>query len=166
VPVDIIDLPVGMQRYAMFTNEQGGILDDLMVANLGDDTLFLVVNAACKDQDLAHLRAHRRPCEVQPLFEERALLALQGPAAVKVLERLAPEVAGMTFMQFRPVTAGRGLLRQPLGLHRRRRLRDLGTGRAEALARRLLAEPEVQPSAWARATRCAWKPACACTATT
>jgi aminomethyltransferase len=58
VPVDIIDLPVGMQRYAMFTNEQGGILDDLMVANLGDDTLFLVVNAACKDQDLAHLRQH------------------------------------------------------------------------------------------------------------
>jgi aminomethyltransferase len=61
VPVDIIDLPVGMQRYAMFTNDQGGILDDLMVANLGNDELFLVVNAACKDQDLAHLRAHRRP---------------------------------------------------------------------------------------------------------
>ncbi|OTI30522.1 glycine cleavage system protein T, partial [Pseudomonas aeruginosa] len=58
VPVDIIDLPVGMQRYAMFTNEQGGILDDLMVANLGNDELFLVVNAACKDQDLAHLRTH------------------------------------------------------------------------------------------------------------
>src|SRR3982750_240269 len=48
VPVDIIDLPVGMQRYAMFTNENGGILDDLMVANLGDDQLMLVVNAACK----------------------------------------------------------------------------------------------------------------------
>ncbi|MDR4151482.1 glycine cleavage system aminomethyltransferase GcvT, partial [Bacillus thuringiensis] len=79
VPVDIIDLPVGMQRYAMFTNEQGGILDDLMVANLGDDTLFLVVNAACKDQDLAHLQSHiGNRCEVQPLFEERALLALQG----------------------------------------------------------------------------------------
>ena len=62
VPVDIIDLPVGMQRYAMFTNETGGILDDLMVANLGNDELFLVVNAACKDQDLAHLQqAHRRP---------------------------------------------------------------------------------------------------------
>ncbi|MFP3498375.1 glycine cleavage system aminomethyltransferase GcvT, partial [Pseudomonas sp. SIMBA_059] len=69
VPVDIIDLPAGMQRYAMFTNEQGGILDDLMVANLGDDTLFLVVNAACKDQDLAHLRKHiGNRCEVQPLF--------------------------------------------------------------------------------------------------
>lgn len=56
VPVDIIDLPVGMQRYAMFTNDNGGILDDLMVANLGNDELFLVVNAACKDQDLAHLQ--------------------------------------------------------------------------------------------------------------
>ena len=82
VPVDIIDLPVGMQRYAMFTNEQGGILDDLMVANLGNDELFLVVNAACKDQDLAHLRKHLGAhCQIQPLFEERALLALQGPPA-------------------------------------------------------------------------------------
>ncbi|MDQ3202298.1 MAG: glycine cleavage system aminomethyltransferase GcvT, partial [Pseudomonadota bacterium] len=93
VPVDIIDLPVGMQRYAMFTNENGGILDDLMVANLGDDELFLVVNAACKDQDLAHLQQHiGEHCTIEPLFEERALLALQGPAAVKVLARLAPEV--------------------------------------------------------------------------
>ncbi|MFO6378488.1 glycine cleavage system aminomethyltransferase GcvT, partial [Pseudomonas aeruginosa] len=57
VPVDILDLPVGQQRYALFTDEQGGILDDLMVANLGD-CLLLVVNAACKHQDLAHLRRH------------------------------------------------------------------------------------------------------------
>ena len=56
VPVDIIDLPSGKQRYAFFTNEQGGIMDDLMVANLGDH-LFVVVNAACKDQDIAHLQA-------------------------------------------------------------------------------------------------------------
>lgn len=90
VPVDIIDLPVGMQRYAMFTNDQGGILDDLMVANLGNDEVFLVVNAACKDQDLAHLRQHiGDQCTIEPLFEERALLALQGPSAVKVLARLA-----------------------------------------------------------------------------
>lgn len=76
VPVDIIDLPVGMQRYAMFTDAQGGILDDLMVANLGDDKLFLVVNAACKAQDLAHLQAQiGNACDVQPLFEARALLA-------------------------------------------------------------------------------------------
>jgi len=104
VPVDIIDLPVGMQRYALFTNEEGGILDDLMVANLGNDELFLVVNAACKDQDLTHLKQHLEgQCEVESLFDSRALLALQGPAAAKVLARLAPQVGSMTFMQFAPV---------------------------------------------------------------
>lgn len=148
VPVDIIDLPVGMQRYAMFTNEQGGILDDLMVANLGNDTLFLVVNAACKEQDLAHLRQHiGNQCEIQPLFEERALLALQGPAAVKVLERLAPEVAGMTFMQFSSVQ----LLGVDCYVSRSGYTGEDGfeisvpAANADTLARRLLAEPEVAP---------------------
>ncbi|MGJ3442522.1 glycine cleavage system aminomethyltransferase GcvT [Pseudomonas sp. Je.1.5.c] len=147
VPVDIVDLPVGMQRYAMFTNESGGILDDLMVANLVNDELFLVVNAACKEQDLAHLQQHiGNRCEVQPLFEERALLALQGPAAVTVLARLAPEVAGMTFMQFRPIT----LLGQDCYVSRSGYTGEDGyeisvpAAAAEALARRLLAEPEVQ----------------------
>ena len=147
VPVDIIDLPVGMQRYAMFTNEQGGILDDLMVANLGNDELFLVVNAGCKDQDLAHLRKHLGGhCQVQPLFEERALLALQGPAAVNVLQRLAPDVAKMTFMQFAPVT----LLGADCYVSRSGYTGEDGfeisvpADRAEELARRLLAEPEVQ----------------------
>ncbi|KJK18493.1 glycine cleavage system aminomethyltransferase GcvT [Pseudomonas sp. 2(2015)] len=147
VPVDIIDLPVGMQRYAMFTNEHGGILDDLMVANLGNDELFLVVNAACKEQDLAHLRKHiGDQCQIQPLFEERALLALQGPAAVKVLERLAPVVAKMTFMQFQPVQ----LLGADCFVSRSGYTGEDGfeisvpAGKAEELARRLLAEPEVQ----------------------
>ncbi|EKG78269.1 aminomethyltransferase family protein, partial [Vibrio cholerae] len=63
VPVDIIDLPVGKQRYAFFTNAQGGIMDDLMVANMGDH-LFVVVNAACKAQDIAHLKAHL-PADVE-----------------------------------------------------------------------------------------------------
>ena len=146
VPVDIIDLPVGMQRYAMFTNEHGGILDDLMVANLGNDELFLVVNAACKDQDLAHLRKHiGEQCQIQPLFEERALLALQGPAAVKVLERLAPAVAQMTFMQFQPVQ----LLGADCYVSRSGYTGEDGfeisvpADKAEELARRLLAEPEV-----------------------
>src|SRR5690606_11784236 len=93
VPVDIIDLPAGLQRYAMFTDENGGILDDLMVANLGDNTLYLVVNAACKEQDLAHLKQHiGNQCEIESQFEERGLLALQGPKAAEVLARLAPEV--------------------------------------------------------------------------
>ena len=147
VPVDIIDLPVGMQRYAMFTNEHGGILDDLMVANLGNDQLFLVVNAACKEQDLAHLRNHlSEHCSIEPLFEERALLALQGPQAVTVLERLAPEVANMTFMQFAAVP----LLGADCFVSRSGYTGEDGfeisvpAEQAEALARRLLAEPEVQ----------------------
>ncbi len=147
VPVDIVDLPVGMQRYAMFTNESGGILDDLMVANLGNDELFLVVNAACKDQDLAHLQKHLgHLCEVQPLFEERALLALQGPAAVSVLARLAPEVTKMTFMQFAAVR----LLGVDCYVSRSGYTGEDGfeisvpATSAEALARSLLAETEVE----------------------
>jgi len=146
VPVDIIDLPVGMQRYAMFTNEQGGILDDLMVANLGNDELFLVVNAACKDQDLAHLRNHiGNQCTIEPLFEARALLALQGPAAVTVLARLAPDVAKMTFMQFQRVT----LLGMECFVSRSGYTGEDGfeisvpAADVETLARALLAEPEV-----------------------
>jgi len=147
VPVDIIDLPVGMQRYAMFTNEAGGILDDLMVANLGNDELFLVVNAACKEQDLAHLQKHLgHLCEVVPLFEERALLALQGPAAVSVLARLAPEVTKMTFMQF----ASLRLLGVDCYVSRSGYTGEDGfeisvpAASAEALARSLLAETEVE----------------------
>lgn len=148
VPVDIIDLPVGMQRYAMFTNESGGILDDLMVANIGNDELILVVNAACKDQDLAHLQQHLAgQCDIHPLFEERALLALQGPEAVTVLARLAPEVAKMTFMQFAKVT----LLGADCYVSRSGYTGEDGfeisvpADQADALARRLLAEPEVAP---------------------
>lgn len=147
VPVDIIDLPVGMQRYAMFTDENGGILDDLMVANLGHDTLFLVVNAACKEQDLAHLQQHiGNQCDIESLFEARALLALQGPKAVDVLARLAPEVAKMTFMQFAPVR----LLGVECYVSRSGYTGEDGfeisvpSEHAEALARSLLAETEVE----------------------
>ncbi|MFF7706003.1 glycine cleavage system aminomethyltransferase GcvT [Pseudomonas sp. NPDC007930] len=147
VPVDILDLPTGLQRYALFTDEQGGILDDLMVARLGADELLLVVNAACKDADLAHLQAHLgAQCSLEPLFEARALLALQGPAAVTVLARLAPQVASMTFMQFAAVE----LLGQPCYVSRSGYTGEDGyeisvpAEAAEALARRLLAEPEVE----------------------
>ncbi|WP_268801054.1 glycine cleavage system aminomethyltransferase GcvT [Pseudomonas huanghezhanensis] len=148
VPVDIIDLPAGMQRYAMFTNANGGILDDLMVANLGDDQLMLVVNAACKHQDLAHLQQHiGSQCEIKPLFEERALLALQGPQAVTVLARLAPDVAKMTFMQFARVSidgidcyVSRSGYTGEDGYEI-----SVPSDHAESLARRLLAEPEVAP---------------------
>lgn len=147
VPVDIIDLPVGLQRYAMFTDADGGILDDLMVANLGDDTLYLVVNAACKDQDLAHLKQHiGEQCQIESLFEERALLALQGPKAVEVLARLAPEVSKMTFMQVARVR----LLGSECIVSRSGYTGEDGfeisvaVDQAEALARSLLAEVEVE----------------------
>jgi aminomethyltransferase len=147
VPVDIVDLPVGLQRYALFTNDEGGILDDLMVANAGDH-LFLVVNAACKDADLAHLRAKiGDKCEIEPLFEQRALLALQGPKAVDVLARLAPQVAAMTFMQFATLE----LLGVSCHVSRSGYTGEDGyeisvpVEQAEALARRLLADPDVLP---------------------
>ena len=96
VPVAIKSLAEGRQRYALFTNDDGGILDDLMVANRGDH-LFLVVNAACKEADIAHLRAGLPTCEVE-VITDRALIALQGPAAEETLARIAPEVADMRFM--------------------------------------------------------------------
>ncbi|CCN34023.1 Aminomethyltransferase [Vibrio nigripulchritudo SO65] len=102
VPVDIVDLPVGNQRYAFFTNEEGGIMDDLMVANFGDH-LFVVVNAACKEQDIAHLKANLPESVELEIIADRALLALQGPKAAAVLARLAPEVSDMVFMDAREI---------------------------------------------------------------
>lgn len=102
VPVDVVGLGAGRQRYALFTNNSGGILDDLMVAHRGDH-LLLVVNAACKGADEAHLRAHLSDvCEIEVL--QRGLLALQGPMAEAALVRLAPEVAAMAFMDVREVS--------------------------------------------------------------
>ncbi len=98
MPVDVLGLAEGRQRYGLFTNEAGGILDDLMFANRGDH-LFVVVNAACKDQDIAHMRAHLSDACVVEEITDRALVALQGPAAEPALARLVPGAAEMTFMQ-------------------------------------------------------------------
>lgn len=96
-PVDIIGLGEMKQRYALFTNELGGVMDDLMVSNAGDH-LFVVVNAACKEQDISHMRRHiGERCEIEVL-QERALLALQGPGAAAVMARLAPSSQHMVFM--------------------------------------------------------------------
>src|SRR6478609_7497375 len=89
VPQDIVALAPGRQRYAQFTNQDGGILDDLMVANFGDH-LFLVVNAACKAEDEAHLRAHLSDTCVIDSLTDRALVALQGPKAESALAKLSP----------------------------------------------------------------------------
>jgi aminomethyltransferase len=97
VPMDVVDLAVGKQRYAFFTNSNGGILDDLMITRRAND-LFLIVNAACKAADIAHLVTHiGHRCTVQPL-PDRALLALQGPKAARALSRLNADVAALTFM--------------------------------------------------------------------
>ena len=103
VPVDILGLPEGRQRYAFFTNESGGILDDLMVANRGDH-LLLIVNASRKAADEAHLRQHLSgTCMIEALAD-RALLALQGPRAQEALARFTPEIASMRFMDIRTVS--------------------------------------------------------------
>ncbi|MGY0218476.1 glycine cleavage system aminomethyltransferase GcvT [Endozoicomonadaceae bacterium StTr2] len=107
VPVDIIDLPSGKQRYALFTNKEGGILDDLMVTNYSGEAgeeLYVVVNAACKDQDIAHMRAHLPEGVELEVLEDRALVALQGPAAAEVMKRFAPSTAEMVFMDSRKMS--------------------------------------------------------------
>src|SRR2546423_4634574 len=145
VPVDVVDLAAGKQRYAFFTNASGGILDDLMITRREDD-LLLVVNAACKDADIQHMVTHiSHRCRVQPM-PERALLALQGPKAVTALARLAPGVEELTFM-----TGGRfDIAGIDCFLTRSGYTGEDGfeisvpAEDAEALARTLLQQPEVK----------------------
>ncbi|OKO84964.1 glycine cleavage system aminomethyltransferase GcvT [Bradyrhizobium sp. AS23.2] len=101
VPQDIVAIAPGRQRYAQFTNADGGILDDLMVANFGDH-LFLVVNAACKAEDEAHLRAHLSDDCIIDSLADRALIALQGPKAEAALAKLCAEAPSMKFMDAGP----------------------------------------------------------------
>ncbi|MCS3928484.1 aminomethyltransferase [Bradyrhizobium elkanii] len=101
VPQDIVAIAPGRQRYAQFTNPDGGILDDLMVANFGDH-LFLVVNAACKEADEAHLRAHLSDDCIIDSLQDRALIALQGPKAEAALAKLCAEAPSMKFMDAGP----------------------------------------------------------------
>ena len=97
VPGDIQALKPDRMRYTLLTDASGGILDDLMVTNLGDH-LHLVVNAACKATDIEHLKRELEPAVAVTPLPDRALLALQGPAAAAVLGRLMPEVKAMPFM--------------------------------------------------------------------
>jgi aminomethyltransferase len=101
VPQDIVGVAAGRQRYAQFTNAAGGLLDDLMVANFGDH-LFVVVNAACKAEDEAHLRANLSDVCVIESLPDRALIALQGPKAAPVLEKFCAEALAMRFMDAGP----------------------------------------------------------------
>lgn len=99
VPSSITTLPPGKARYTVLTNEEGGILDDLIVSNAGDH-LFVVVNAAMRDQDIPHMRRQLQGVDLIEL-EDRALVALQGPAAIDVLATMAPAAADLRFMETR-----------------------------------------------------------------
>ncbi|MGB0631064.1 MAG: glycine cleavage system aminomethyltransferase GcvT [Alphaproteobacteria bacterium] len=101
VPGDIAGLAPGRMRYTQFTNDEGGILDDLMVTNVGD-YLFLVINAACKDADIAHLKNALPPAIEVDVLDDRALIALQGPSASVVLSKHAPGAENMPFMSALP----------------------------------------------------------------
>lgn len=97
IPSALQDLPIGQQIYAVLTNEAGGIIDDLIIARWGVDEFFLVVNAACKANDVAHLRAHLTDVAIDVL-DDRCLLALQGPRAREALGALSTDAAKLRFM--------------------------------------------------------------------
>jgi aminomethyltransferase len=146
VPGDLQGLMPRQMRYTLLLNDKGGILDDLMATRL-EDGLMLVVNAACKDADLAHLQSQLdRAVTIEPHFE-RALLALQGPAAAAVLKRFAPGVERMPFM----TSAELSIAGTPCSVTRSGYTGEDGfeisvaAEQAAAIAERLLGEPEVMP---------------------
>ena len=159
MPMDVLGLAVGRQRYGLLLNDAGGIIDDLMLINRGTD-IFMVVNGACKAGDMAHLQTHiGARCQVIPL-PERALLALQGPLAVQALQRLCPDIEKLVFM-----SGGSFDITVESALESARSQQKINcfitrsgyTGedgfeisvhetQAEALARALLAQPEVKPA--------------------
>lgn len=146
MPVDVIGLDLHRQRYGLLLNEEGGILDDLMFVNRGED-VFLIVNGACKQDDLTDLQTRiGKRCTIEPQFD-RALLALQGPKAVTALKRLLPEAEKLVFM------TGRSGRWQGADLYLTRSGYtgedgfeiSLPAAIAEVFARELLAQPEVMP---------------------
>lgn len=143
VPVDVLGLADGRQRYGFFTNDTGGVLDDLMIARVPDG-LFVVVNAGCRDTDLAHLRAHIDGVEE---ITDRALLALQGPKAEAVLAALIPAATQMRFMDSqRHDWEGAELWLSRSGYTGEDGFEiSIPSGQAEAFARALLADERVEP---------------------
>ena len=147
MPVDVIGLAPGKQRYGLLLTDEGTIIDDLMFVNRGEDGLFVIVNGACKAGDIAHMRARiGQRCEIVPM-PDHGLLALQGPQAVTALQRLVPGVASLVFM----TGAAFDWQGTPLFITRSGYTGEDGFeisvpgDRAEAFARALLAQPEVQP---------------------
>ncbi|MDE2419481.1 MAG: glycine cleavage system aminomethyltransferase GcvT [Burkholderiales bacterium] len=151
MPVDVIDLPVGKQRYGLLLTDEGTIIDDLMFFNKGNNEIFVIVNGACKAGDIAHIQAKiGQRCQVIPM-PEMALLALQGPQAVTALSRLAPGVEKLVFMTGGNFTVNTGTQKIDVFLTRSGYTGEDGfeisvhNDHADALARALLAQPEVKP---------------------
>ena len=150
MPVDVIGLPPGKQRYGLLLNDTGGVIDDLMFFNRGQASggdLLVVVNGACKHEDIAHIQARiGQQCAVIPL-PEMALLALQGPQAVLALQRLAPGVEKLFFMQGAAMRVGQAdcvVTRSGYTGEDGFEI-SVPAAQAQALARDLLAQPEVLP---------------------
>ena len=146
IPVDVIDLPVGKQRYGLLLNDAGGIMDDLMFFNTGS-SISIIVNGACKTADIAHIEEKiGAACTVIPM-PEMALLALQGPQAVTALSRLAPGVEKLVFMtggRFNVAGCNCFLTRSGYTGEDGFEISVHGN-QADKLARALLAQPEVKP---------------------
>lgn len=147
VPADVLGLPVDGQTYALLTNDAGGVRDDLIITRQGGERFFLVVNAACKAADLAYLRERRRGQTLTAL-DDRALLALQGPAARPVLAELAPALSQLPFMRARAVSIdGVDCYVSCSGYTGEDGFElSVPAGAAESLARRLLAAAAVAPA--------------------
>jgi len=148
VPSDIAALKPGRQRYTLLTNEAGGIIDDLMVANIGNERLFLVANASRREIDFTHIAASL-PAGVRfEPHEDRALLALQGPAAAAVIARFGPEAAQLPFMGVATVPlAGIPCLVSRSGYTGEDGFEiSLPAEHARTIAQRILDEPEVVPA--------------------
>ena len=143
IPADLLGLPEGRQRYGLFTGDAGGVLDDLMIAHRAGD-LFLVVNAARRAHDLAHLRAHLDGVEE---VDDRALLALQGPEAATALCALLPGAGAMRFMDVAVLDwQGTALWLSRSGYTGEDGFEiSVPVARAEAFALALLADDRVRP---------------------
>jgi aminomethyltransferase len=147
VPGDIAGLKPGRQRYTLLTNEAGGIIDDLMVARLDESRLFVVVNAGRKDVDFTHLAANLPEHITLARHEDRALMALQGPAAATVMARLSPDAAALPFMAIAPFSlAGADCLVSRSGYTGEDGFEiSVPANQVEALADMLIAHDEVVP---------------------
>ena len=146
MPVDVMGLGLHKQRYGLLLNDEGGIIDDLMFVNRGED-IFVIVNGACKHGDLAHIQGRiGTRCTIKPQFD-RALLALQGPQAVTALARLLPGVEQLVFMTGMPASwQGADLYVTRSGYTGEDGFEiSLPASSADAFARALLAQPEVKP---------------------